>query len=94
MTHLIASANTLARELGLGYSGDPKLNQTPWIEQPATKLLFESRTKEDVTPEDFADFFLVTCRALPELPFTQLAHSSEAKKRSWEKAQRDAKAKK
>ena len=94
MTHLIACANTLTRELGLGYSGDPKLDQDPWIEQPATKVVFESRTKEDVTLEDFQEFFLVTCRNLPELPFTQLAHSSEAKKRSWEKAQREKKEKK
>jgi hypothetical protein len=89
MTHLLACANTLTRELGLGYSGDPRLDQTPWMEQPATKLIFDARTKEEVTLEDFQEFFLVTCRNLPELPFTQLAHSSEAKKRSWEKAQRE-----
>ena len=94
MTHLIACANTLTRELGLGYSGDPKLDQTPWIEQPTTKVVFDSRTKDEVTMEDFQEFFLVTCRNLPELPFTQLAHSSEARKRSWEKAQRENKSKK
>ena len=92
MTHLVACANTLARELGLGYSGDPKLNQTPWIEQPATKIIFDAATKE-ISLEEFQEFFLVTCRGLPELPFTQLAHANEAKKRTWEKNQREAKKK-
>ena len=89
MTHLVACSNTLARELGLGYSGDPKLDQTPWIEQPTTKVIFEARSKQEVTLEEFEEFFLVTCRGLPELPFTQLAHANEAKKRSWEQAQRE-----
>jgi serine/threonine protein kinase/HD-like signal output (HDOD) protein len=93
LTHVVACANTLARELGLGYSGDPKLDQTPWIDQPTTKVIFEARTKE-ISLEEFQEFFLETCRGLPELPFTQLAHASEAKLRTWEKTQRENKAKK
>ena len=90
LAHLIACANTLAKELGLGYSGNPFLDQTPWIEQPTTKMIFESRTKE-VTLEEFREFFLDTCRGLPDLPFTQLAHASEARQRSFEKRQREEK---
>ncbi len=93
LTHIVACANTLARELGLGYRRDPKLEQTPWIDQPTTKVIFDARTKE-VTREEFEEFFLTTCRGLPELPIIQLAHASEAKLRSWENAQREEKKKK
>jgi hypothetical protein len=94
LTHLIYCANTLAKELGLGYSGNPHLDQTPWIDQPATQSLFESRQKEDVAIEDFQEFFMETCKGLPDLPFTQLAHASEARQRNWEKSQKEAKGKK
>ena len=94
LTHLIYCANTLAKELGLGYSGNPRLDQVPWIDQSVTQSLFESRSKEDVTREDFEEFFMVTCKNLPDLPFTQLAHASEGKLRNWEKSQKEAKGKK
>jgi HD-like signal output (HDOD) protein len=94
LAHLIASANTLTKELGLGYSGDPKLDQVPWIEQHTTKLIFEARTEQDVTLKEFEEFFTVTCKGLPELPITQLAHASEAKLRAWEQAQREKATKK
>jgi hypothetical protein len=93
LTHLIYCANTLAKELGLGYSGNPQLDQIPWIEQPMTQLIFESRVKEDVTIEEFEDFFTVTCKDLPDLPFAQLAHASEAKLRVFEKHQSKERAK-
>jgi hypothetical protein len=89
LTHLVACANVLAKELGLGYSGNPKLDQTPWLEQPTTKLLFEARSKEDVTIEEFGEFFLHTCASLPDLPFTQLAYASEARQRLVEKERRE-----
>lgn len=94
LAYLINCANTLAKELGLGYSGNPRLDQKPWIEQPTTQLLFESRQKEDVTIEDFENFFMETCRNLPDLPFTTLAHASEAKLRNWERSQKESKEKK
>jgi serine/threonine protein kinase len=94
LTHLVYCANTLAKELGLGYSGNPRLDQVPWIEQSTTKLIFDSCTKEDVTLEDFEEFFTETCKGLPDLPFIQLAHASEGKQRNWEKTQREAKGKK
>jgi len=93
LTHLVACANTLAKELGLGYSGNPRLDQLPWLEQPNTQLLFDSSSKEDMTIEEFDEFFTVTCKNLPDLPFVQLAHASEARQRTWEKHQREAKAK-
>jgi serine/threonine protein kinase len=89
LTHLVACANVLAKELGLGYSGNPRLDQTPWLEQPTTKLLFDARSKEDVTIEEFGDFFLKTCSNLPDLPFTQLAYASEAQQRLIEKERRE-----
>jgi hypothetical protein len=89
LTHLVACANVLAKELGLGYSGNPRLDQTPWLEQATTKLLFDARSKEDVTIEEFGDFFLKTCSNLPDLPFTQLAYASEARQRLREKERRD-----
>ena len=89
LTHLVACANVLAKELGLGYSGNPRLDQTSWLEQPTTKLLFDARSKEDVTIEEFGDFFLKTCSNLPDLPFTQLAYASEAQQRLLEKERRD-----
>jgi serine/threonine protein kinase len=94
LTHLIACANTLAKELGLGYSGNPRLDQIPWLEQPNTQLLFDSSSKDDLTIEEFDEFFMTTCKGLPDLPFTQLAHASEARQRTWEKNQREAKANK
>ena len=94
LAHLIYCANTLAKELGLGYSGNPRLDQAQWIDQPTTQLIFESRTKEEVTLEEFQEFFMGTFRGLPDLPFAQLAHASEAKQRNWEQTQREAKAKK
>ena len=94
LAHLIFCANTLAKELGLGYSGNPRLDQVAWIDQPTTQLLFESRGKEEVTLEEFKDFFMGTCQGLPDLPFATLAHASEARQRNWEKQQREAKEKK
>jgi serine/threonine protein kinase len=93
LTHLIFCANILAKELGLGYSGNPRLEQTVWIEQPMTQVIFEARSKE-VALEDFNEFFMQTCSNLPDLPFTQLAHASEARQRRWERAQKEAKEKK
>jgi len=92
LTHLIYCANVLAKELGLGYSGNPRLEQTPWIDQPTTQLIFEARSKE-VTAEEMNEFFMDTCSGLPDLPFTQLAHASEAKQRRWEQAQKEEKKK-
>jgi hypothetical protein len=94
LTHLIYVANTLAKELGLGYAGNPRLDQAAWIDQPNTQLIFESRQKEEVTLEEFNEFFTVTCKGLPDLPFAQLAHASEARQRSWERAQKEEKGKK
>jgi hypothetical protein len=93
LTHLIYCANTLAKELGLGYSGNPRLDQAAWIDQPNTQLIFDSRQKEDLTREEFEEFFMGTCRGLPDLPFATLAHASEAKQRSWDRAQREDKKK-
>jgi serine/threonine protein kinase len=93
LTHLIACSNVLAKELGLGYSGNPVLDQTPWNEQPITQAVFECCTKEDVTEEEFNEFFMETCKQLPDLPFTQLALASEGRKRAWEEAQKEEKKK-
>jgi serine/threonine protein kinase len=84
LTHLINCADTLAKELGLGYSGNPMLDQAPWIDQPTTQLIFESRLREELTIEEFSHFFMETCSGLPDLPFAQLAHASEAKERQRE----------
>ena len=84
LTYAVACANVLAKELGLGYSGNPVLDQTPWPEQVNTQKVIECCTKEDVTDEEFIEFFLQTCRSLPDLPFTQLAHASEARQRTFE----------
>jgi len=94
LAHVVSCANTLAKELGLGYSGNPCLDQAPWIEQPTTQLLFEARLKEEVTLEEFEEFFMVTCKNLPDLPFAQLAHASEARQREHEKILRETKVKK
>ena len=91
LTHLIACANVLAKELGLGYSGNPVLDQTPWNGQPITEAVFECCTKDEVTKEGFDEFFMETCKQLPDLPFTQLALASEGRKRAWEAAQREEK---
>lgn len=93
MTHLVYCANILTKELGLGYSGNPRLDQVPWIEQPTTQQIFEMRQKE-IEIEEFEEFFMTTCRNLPDLPFTQLALASEAAKRQREKTLRETKAKK
>jgi serine/threonine protein kinase len=94
LTHLIACANVLAKELGLGYSGNPVLDQTPWNEQEITQQVFECCAKEDMTREEFDEFFMETCKQLPDLPLTQLALASEGRKRSWEAVQKEQKEKK
>jgi hypothetical protein len=94
MAHLIFCANTLAKELGLGYSGNPLLDQIPWIEQPTTQMIFEARSKEELTIEEFEHFFTVTCKELPDLPFTQLAYATEAQMRKHERSLRETKSKK
>ncbi len=86
LSHVIFCANILAKELGLGYSGNPQLDQMPWIDQPTTQSLFEARTHEDVTIGDFEHFFTVTCRDLPDLAFAQLAHADAGFKRFHEEA--------
>jgi serine/threonine protein kinase len=88
LTHLIACANVLAKELGLGYSGNPVLDQTPWNAQPITEAVFECSSKDEVTREGFDEFFMETCKQLPDLPFTQLALASEGRKRAWEEQQK------
>jgi serine/threonine protein kinase len=94
LAHVVCCANVLAKELGLGYSGNPFLDQTPWIDQLVTQEIFAARSKDEVTIEEFEEFFMKTCRDLPELPFTTLAHASEARQRSFEQAQREKKDKK
>jgi hypothetical protein len=54
-------------------------------------LIFEARSKEEVTLEEFEQFFMGTCAELPDLPFTQLAHASEGRQRLLEKVQRETK---
>jgi serine/threonine protein kinase len=94
LTYIVACANTLAKELGLGYSGNPVLDQTPWPEQAITQTVVDCCTKEGVTIEEFDEFFMETCRGLPDLPFTQLAHASEARQRAFEEAQKEDRKKK
>ena len=55
-------------------------------------MIFEARSKE-VELNDFNEFFMDTCSGLPDLPFTQLAHASEARQRRWEQAQKAEKKK-
>jgi serine/threonine protein kinase len=88
LSHLIACANVLAKELGLGYSGNPVLDQIPWNAQPITEAVFECSSQEEVTREGFDEFFMETCKQLPDLPFTQLALASEGRKRAWEEQQK------
>jgi serine/threonine protein kinase len=94
LTHIIACANVLTKELGLGYSGNPVLDQTPWNEQELTQEVFEGCTKEEMTREEFDEFFMETCKLLPDLPLTQLALASEGRKRAWEESQKAEKEKK
>ncbi len=91
LVHLIACANVLAKELGLGYSGNPVLEETPWNEQEMTLAVFEGNSKEDMSKEEFDGFFMETCKLLPDLPFTQLALASEGRQRAWDAAQKEEK---
>jgi len=91
LAHVIYCANTAAKELGLGYSGNPQLDQVPWIEQPMTQMIFDARSKEEVTLDEFEEFFMNTCKGLPDLPFAQLAHADQAKQRAHEKVLRQTK---
>jgi hypothetical protein len=80
LASVVSSANVIVKELGIGYSGNPLLDQTPWIEQQLTLDLFEARTKEDLTLEDLQAFFFETCRDLPDLPIMDLASAEQAEK--------------
>ncbi len=67
------------------------LDQTPWKDQEITQAVFEGNAKEDMTKEEFDEFFMETCKLLPDLPFTQLALASEGRQRAWEAAQKEEK---
>jgi hypothetical protein len=82
LAFLTACSASLVKELGLGYGGCSVLDATPWDQQKATKLVFMNRPNKDVTIEDFCDFFLQSCRNLPELPMLRLATAEAAHQRA------------
>ena len=53
LAHALVSANHLARQVGIGYSGNPVLDPTPWEELPSTKAIWEARGNKDYAFEDF-----------------------------------------
>lgn len=87
LASVVSCANTIAKELGIGFSGNAVLDQTPWIDQQLTLDLYEARTK-DIDLEELESFFMETCRDLPDLPILDLASSAEAEQRRKEAFQR------
>jgi hypothetical protein len=81
LAYLTACASSLARELGLGFTGCSHLEATPWLEQPNTLAVFERKTVE-TTWEEFAEFFMEDCRLLPELPMLRAATAESASLRN------------
>jgi serine/threonine protein kinase len=67
MTHAVYSANHLVKLHGLGFSANTHLEQTPWDELPSTQLLWHFNRNEELTHEEFVDFFLTTCASFPDI---------------------------
>ncbi len=75
---VVGCANNLAKELGLGYSGSPYMDETPWVDQPLTQNLLELNQQVDIKPRDFYYFFTETCKNLPDLALFSMGHAEFA----------------
>ena len=86
MTHVVACANTLTRELGLGLQRQPEAGPgRHGSSRATTKALFDSRTKEDVDDRGIRGIFhgrpAGTC---PSCPLRSWALASEGRMRTFE----------
>jgi HD-like signal output (HDOD) protein len=67
LAHAICSANHLAQQLGLGYSGNAVMPPCPWDQHPSTAYVWEHRTHDEFTWDEFVHHFLAQFENFPEL---------------------------
>ncbi len=77
-----ACADSLVRELGLGYVGSPYVPELPWLEQDETEHLLDYTEHPEATLSrtQFGKFFLETCQAAPDLAIANGCSSDRATK--------------
>ncbi len=67
LPHALVSINHLVKQIGIGYSGNPTLDQRPWEELPSTKIIWEARGNKDYLYEDFTRDILDQFESFPDL---------------------------
>jgi serine/threonine protein kinase len=67
LAHALVSANHLAKKFGLGYSGNPLLDERPWEELPSTITMWEARGNKEYAFENFAHDILGQFEGFPDL---------------------------
>ncbi|MEZ0298157.1 MAG: HDOD domain-containing protein, partial [Candidatus Methylacidiphilales bacterium] len=76
-SHAAYSASHLAKQLGLGFTGNTVMEQQEWGMLHSTQFLWNSRVNQDVAWEDFISFFTKDCEDLPDLSVAGLAMAPE-----------------
>ncbi len=66
MTHALISANQFCKEIGIGYSGNPLLGETPWAEMESTAIVWQKR-RRDYDYDDFVSDFQEQFKLFPDL---------------------------
>lgn len=65
--HALNSANQFCKELGVGYSGNPILGDTPWAEMESTAILWQKRRRTSYDFADFVDDFHAQFQVFPDM---------------------------
>ncbi len=67
LAHALVSANHLVKQIGIGYSGNPYLDERAWEELPSTGAIWEARGNKEYEYEDFARDILEQFQSFPDL---------------------------
>jgi HD-like signal output (HDOD) protein len=67
LDHAIFSANQLAKQIGIGFSGNVGLSSTPWQEMRSTQFVWEARGNRSYSYTTFTADFLDQFKSFPEL---------------------------
>lgn len=67
LAHAVVSANHLAKQLGIGYSGNSIMDPRPWEELTSTGTIWEARGNKGYVYDDFARDILEQFESFPDL---------------------------
>ncbi|HSI83056.1 MAG: protein kinase [Candidatus Methylacidiphilales bacterium] len=65
LAHAVCSANHLAKQLHLGFSGSTWMDQCQWEAHFSTQYLWQARTRENLDWKSFVKHFTVDCADFP-----------------------------